>query len=383
MPQVAVVGSGLAGFTAYQTLRRALAPGDIVVFGTDADPAAAWRVRAAAIGQREMRSESDGHCRPTSFPGLAISSVRRRRSPRPLLDSVLDRYHPTVEEFLAHVERLREQSGWDESLVLRTVERVRATDGGFELEGRGRAPGPADSRARLRRTRRERFAHVLLAPGHPGLNVPDELRDDPRAVHSYEPHDYAATVTVVGAGLAAATEWLNALAAGAEVVSVRRREPTRRPLNVPRQYFSRRGLAGYHRLDSRERAERLRALTAPSYPPGVQWDEPLERAAREGRFRMEQAVNGSAQVICATGFRRGFRHDRLLARLVAEHGLETTEDWLVLDPDSTVPGLSDATRTLAVAGAPAQWAFPAADTLAGARYAAHGFLRRIETCRTR
>ena len=88
--QVAVVGSGLAGFTAYQTLRRELAPGEIAVFGTDADPAAAWRVRAAAIRQREMRSESDGHCLPTSFPGLAFSSVRRRRSVRPLLDSVLD-----------------------------------------------------------------------------------------------------------------------------------------------------------------------------------------------------------------------------------------------------------------------------------------------------
>ena len=363
MPRVAVVGSGLAGFTAYQTLRRALAPGDIAVFGTDPDPAAAWRERAAAIRQRQMRSESDGHCLPTSFPGLAISSARRRRSLRPLLESVLDRYHPTVDEFLCQVERLRERSGWDESLVLRTVEQVRAVDAGFGLDG-------------------ERFTHVLLAPGHPGLNMPDELRDDPCAVHSYEPHDYAATVTVIGAGLAAATEWLNALAEGAEVVSVRRREPMRRPLNVPRQYFSRRGLAGYHSLRSRERIERLRILTAPSYPVGAQWDEPLEGATREGRFRVEQSVNGSAQVICATGFRRGFRYDRLLARLVAEHDLETAADWLVLDPDSTVPGLSDAARTLGVAGAPAQWAFPAADTLAGARYAAHRFLQRIKTCRT-
>lgn len=364
MQQVAVVGSGLAGFTAYQTLRRALAPGEITVFGTDADPAAAWRVRAAAIQQRQMRSESDGHCLPTTFPGLSLWSARRRRSPRPLVDSLLDRYHPTVDEFLDHVGRLRERSGWDESLALRTIEQVRAVDGGFELDG-------------------ERFAHVLLAPGHPGLNVPDELRDDPRAVHSYEPHDYAATVTVVGAGLAAATEWLNALTAGAEVVSVRRREPIRRPLNVPRQYFSRRGLSGYHRMPPRARVERLRTLTAPSYPAGSQWDEPLERATREGRFRVEPSVNGSAQVICATGFRRGFQHNPLLVRLVAEHELETADEWLVLDPDSAVPGLSDATRTLAVAGAPAQWAFPAADTLAGARYAAHGFLRRIETCRTR
>src|SRR6266480_4749993 len=277
--QVAVVGSGLAGFTAYQTLRRELEPGEIAVFGTDADPAAAWRVRAAAIRQRQMRSESDGHCLATTFPGLAFGSVLRGRSLRPLLESVLDRYHPTVEEFLSHVERLRERSRWDESLVLRRVERVRAVDGGFDLEG-------------------DRFRHVLLAPGHPGLNVPEELRDDPRVVHSYAPHEYASTVTVVGAGLAAATEWLNALDAGAEVVSVRRREPVRRPL-------------------------------------------------------------------------------------VEEHGLETAGHRLVLASDSTVPGLTDATRTLAVAGAPAQWAFPAADTLAGARYAAHGFLRRIETCRTR
>jgi cation diffusion facilitator CzcD-associated flavoprotein CzcO len=362
--RVAVVGSGLAGFTAYQTLRRALAPGEIAVFGTQPDPAGAWRVRARAIRQRQMRSESDGHCLPTSFPGLAFSSARRRCSPRPLLESVLDRYHPTVDEFLAHVERLRERSGWDESFVLRHVEHVQAVDNGFELDG-------------------ERFTHVLLALGHPGLKVPDELRADPRAVHSYEPHDYAATVTVVGAGFAAATEWLNALAAGAEVVSVRRREPARRPLNVPRQYFSRRGLAGYQSLRPRERIERLRALTAPSYPAGRLWDEPLERAAREGRFRVEQSVNGCAQVICATGFRRGFTHDRLLARLVLEHDLETADEWLVLNPDSTVPGLSDATRTLAVAGAPGPWAFPAADTLAGARYAAHGFLRRTETCRTR
>jgi cation diffusion facilitator CzcD-associated flavoprotein CzcO len=364
MPSVAIVGSGLAGFTAYQTLRRAFEPGEIAVFGTDADPAAAWRVRANAIRQREMRSESDGHCLPATFPGLAFGSVRRRRSLRPLFDSALDRYHPTVDEFLVHVERLRGRSGWDASLVGRRVEWLRVIDGGFELDG-------------------EPFRHVLLAPGHPGLNVPEELRDDQRVVHSYEPHDYAPTVTVVGAGLAAATEWLNALEAGAEVVSVRRREPLRRPLNLPRHYFSRRGLAGFHRLRPRERVERLRTLSAPSYPAGDRWDGPLERAVREGRFRVEGSANGSAQVICATGFLRGFWHDPLLARLVAEYDLETAEEWLVLDPDSTVPVLTDSTRTLAVAGAPAQWAFPGADTLAGARYAAHRFLRRILGCRTR
>lgn len=364
MPAIAVVGSGLAGFTAYQTLRREFPPGEIAVFGTDRDPVAVWRVRAASIRQRAMRSESDGHCRAGTFPGLAFQGVRRRRSLRPLLDSVLDRYHPTVTEFLAHVERLRARSGWDESVVCGRIERVQAVADGFEIDG-------------------EFFRHVLVAPGHPGLKVPEELRTDSRVVHAYQPHEYAATVTVVGAGLAAATEWLNALAAGAEVVSVRRRDPVRRPLSVPRDYFSRRGLAAFHRLPPGERIDRLRTLSTPSYPSGKEWDEPLERAAREGRFRVESTVNGSAQVICATGFLHGYRHDPLLARLVDEHGVETADGWIALAPDSTVPALTGATRTLALAGAPAQWAFPAADTLAGARFAAHRFLRRVLACRTR
>jgi cation diffusion facilitator CzcD-associated flavoprotein CzcO len=362
---VAIVGSGLAGFTVYQALRRGgLEPGEIAVFGTQDDPAGAFRTRAAAIRQREMRSESDGHCLPAAFPGLAVRSAVRRRSPGPLVASVLDRYHPTVDEFLCHVEALRDRSGWDRSLREARVERVRAVEGGFELDGHGR------------------FAHVVVAPGHPGLSMPEALRDDPRAVHAYRPHEYASTVTVVGAGLAAATEWLNALEAGAEVVSVRRREPVRRPLNVPREYFSRRGLAAYQTLGPGERAARLRALLAPSFPPGSAWDEPLARASAEGRFRVEASVNGSEQVICATGFVQGYANDPLLARLVEDHGLETVEMWIVLEPDGAVGALTEPGRTLALAGAPAHWAFPAADTLAGARYVAHGFLRRIE-CRTR
>jgi cation diffusion facilitator CzcD-associated flavoprotein CzcO len=362
----AIVGGGLAGFVAHATLRKGgLPPAEIAVFGTDPDPAAVWRVRAAAIRQRRMRSESDGHCAPASFPGLAVRAARGRRSPLPLLQSVLDRYHPTVEEFLRHVEELRAETGWDESFRRARVERVRAVDGGFELEGHGV------------------FAHVLLAPGHPGLCVPDELSGDPRAVHAYEPHGYGEEVEVVGAGMAAATEWLNALAAGASVTSVRRREPERRPLNLPRELFTRRGLARFHSLPAGERAAFLRRWSAPSYPPGRAWDEPLERAAREGRFRVAGSLNGAEQVICATGFERGFERDPLLARLVADHGLETVEGWIVLEPDSSVPALGDRERTLALAGAPAQWAFPAADTLVGAKYAARRFLRKVQTWRTR
>ncbi|MDP9337167.1 MAG: hypothetical protein M3Q30_28160, partial [Actinomycetota bacterium] len=116
-----------------------------------------------------------------------------------------------------------------------------------------------------------------------------------------------------------------------------------------------------------------------SYPPGREWDEAL----RTPRFRVAAELNGAAQVICATGFRRGFAHDELLGRLVAEHELETANRWIVLAPDSTVPALTDQSRTLALAGVHAQWAFPAADTLVGAKYAARGFLRKVQRCRTR
>lgn len=348
LARVAIVGGGLSGFVAFLALRRAGVE-DVTVFAPEADPAAAFRVRAAAIRQTHMRSESDGHCLPTSFPGLAVRESLQRRSPAPLVASVLDRYHPTVESFLAHVDDERNRSGW--SPVPQRIERIDAVDGGFEVDGHGV------------------FEHLLVATGHPGLAVPEELQEDPRVVHAYEPHGYAETVCVVGAGLAAATEWRNASAAGARVTSVRRREPVQRPLNVPRPMLTKRGLARFHRLDDGARAAELHDLLAPSYPREAHVDVPVE-----------SHVNGADQVIAATGFRRGYRQDTLLASLVDEHDLPTVNGWIALAPDATVPTLTHGERTLALTGVAAQWAYPAADTLMGARYVAHAFARR---CRTR
>jgi hypothetical protein len=363
---VAVVGSSLAAFCSYATLRHGgLEPAQIAVFGPTADPAATWRGRAAAIHQRRMRSESEGHCAPTSFPGLAVRSARRGRTLAPIVDSLLDRYQPTVDEFLDHLAELRERCGWDDSLHRTRVQRIRAVPGGFEIDSRGS------------------FAHVLVATGHPGLARPEQFAGDPAAVHAYEPHDYAGTVAVVGAGLAAATEWGNALDSGANVTSVRRREPLRRPLNVPRPLFSRRGLARFHAAPAAQRLVMLDQVLAPSYPPDRLLDDRLARAAEEGRFRVAGEVIGAEQVICATGFLRGFRHDPLLRRLVDEHELATAGRLIALAADSTVAELTDQRRTLSLAGVPGQWAFPAADTLMGAKYAARRFLQRVLRCRTR
>jgi hypothetical protein len=353
----AIVGSGLAALASYATLRHGgVAPGEMVVFGTHGDPTEVWRTRAASIRQRRMRSESDGHLGPASFPGLAVREALRRGSPAPLLRSVTNRYHPSVDDFLAHADEVRVRSEWQRSFVERRITRVRAVDGGFEVDGEGP------------------FPHVLVATGHPGLAKPAEF---PGAVHAYEPHEYASKVAVVGAGMAAATEWINALEAGAEVVSVRRREPLRRPLNAPRPFFSKRGLSAFHAASNEQRAATLRSLSTPSFPPGRDWDAPL---ANE-RFRVDSSPGDAEQVIAATGFKQGFWHDPLLADLVAEHDLPAHGRWIVLAPDSTVPALTDETRTLSIAGVAGQWAFPAADTIAGAKYAARAFRRRV--CRTR
>ncbi|HEY8723070.1 MAG TPA: hypothetical protein VIL92_04310 [Gaiellaceae bacterium] len=356
----AIVGSGIAALAGYATLRHGgVRPEEITVLGTHDDPTAAWRVRAEAIRQQRMRSESDGHLAAASFPGLAVREAWRELALKPLLQTATSRYHPRVEDFLRHAGRVVATSGWDQSFVARRIERIRAVDGGFELDDEGP------------------FAHVLLAPGHPGLARPAEFPD---AVHAYEPHEYASKVAIIGAGMAAATEWLNALAAGSEVVSIRRREPLRRPLNVPRPLFSQRGLAPFHALTDERRAATLRELTAPSYPTGVDWD----RALQTDRFRSVK-LNGDRftgyQVIAATGFKAGFEHDTLLADLVAEHDLPAHDRWIVLAPDSTVAALTDDACTLSIAGVAGQWAFPAADTIAGAKYAARAFLRHI--CRTR
>jgi hypothetical protein len=341
----AIVGSGLAALAAYATLRHAgVRPEEIAVFGTHADPTAVWRERAASIRQQRMRSESDGHLAATGFPGLAV----REGTLGALARSVTNRYHPTVELFLAHADEVRARSGWDSSFAERRVAHMRAVDGGFAIDGEGT------------------FPHVLVATGHPGL------ARLPGAVHAYEPHEYANRVAIVGAGMAAATEWRNALAAGSEVLSIRRREPLRRPLNVPRAYFSKRGLAGFHRLDPRARVAVLHDLGQPSYPPGREWDLDVPVA---------DAPPPGFQVIAATGFRKGWREDALLADLVAAHDLETHDRFVALAPDSTIPALTDARRTLSIAGVAGQWAFPAADTIAGAKYAARAFTRRV--CRTR
>ena len=365
--RVAIVGSGLGGFVAYTTLRHAgLRPDEITVFGRDSDPAGAWRPRAAAIRQRLMRSESDGHCAPTSFPGLAVREAARRRDPAPLVLSVLDRYRPTVEEFLRHVAELRERSRWDESFVPARVDRIAAVDGGFEVGGRGV------------------FRHVLVATGHPGLAVPDELAGRSAG----RPRLRAARVRLArrrrrrrhGGGDRMAERTRGRLrgrlgpAPGTGQAAAQRRPAVLQQAR-PRRLLRRAAGA------ARRAPPRLRRALVSARPS-------LGRPRRGGRARGPLPRRPGRRRRRAGDLRHGLPrpasgNDPLLARLVEEHGLESEDRWIVLADDSTVPGLTDATRTLALAGVPGQWAYPAADTLVGMKVAARRFSRRVVSCPTR
>ena len=356
MRDVAVVGGGLAGLVAYATLRHGGVE-DITVFdAAGRDPAAAWRRRAEAIRQRRMRSESDGHCLPTSFPGLAVRAALRGGSPWPLVQSVWRGYHPTVGEFLEHVDEVRLRVGWDDAVVERRVAGVTAVDGGFEIDGtvfghvlarvagirastcrraRGRPSGrPRLRAARVRRRRRRRRRR------HGGCDRVGERARGRRAGHL---------------GSAARP----------------RAEAAQRPAAAL--------LASRSRALPRSRAWRAGRVPGGAsravVPAGPRWDEPLERAG--SRFRVAAEIERRRAGDLRDGLPAGFRADPLLARLVAEHALATHGPWIVLDSDCTVPGVTTEERTLALAGVAAQWAFPGADTLIGAKYAAHGFLRRV------
>ena len=159
--RVAIVGSGLGGFVAYATLRHAgLRPEEIAVFGGDSDPAGAWRPRAAAIRQRLMRSESDGHCAPPRSRGSPSARRRGGATRRRWCGASSTATGRPSTSSSATSRELRERSRWDESFVPARVDRITAVDGGFEVGGRGV------------------FRHVLVATGHPGLAVPDELKGD-------------------------------------------------------------------------------------------------------------------------------------------------------------------------------------------------------------
>jgi hypothetical protein len=62
---------------------------------------------------------------------------------------------------------------------------------------------------------------------------------------------------------------------------------------------------------------------------------------------------------------------------VADYGLATYGHHLILDDNCAVPALSCDASVLAISGPPARWAYPAADSIAGMKYASRRFAEHV------
>ena len=208
------------------------------------DPAGVWRRAGRGDPSAADALESQTvTSRATSFPGWPCG----RRAPAVPLAERLRPLPPDRRRVpRARRTQVRERSGWDASFA------------GARSSGSHRSTAASSSTARLFQPRSAR----ARAPGARAAGrAPGTRACTPRAAR------VRGEVAVVGAGMAAATEWLNALAAGARGVSVRRREPPGGRSTCRAPLFTKRGLDGFTPRAGPSGASSA-LLDAPSYPPG-------------------------------------------------------------------------------------------------------------------
>ena len=293
-PGVAIVGGGLAGFTAF----------------LDAPPcrrARRDRLRRRTGSHRSIRA-------PRRRDPPARDALRERR---PLLPTQLSRPRragsdapPLGRPAPRHRHALgtSQPSTGSSATFASSVEARAGTKPSWEGARRAR---PAPWTAASSSTGAAPFRDVLLFTGHPGPAIPAD-----RGRFARRPCLRAARVRTCPSlswvrGLLRPPKRPNALTAGAAVTSVRRRDPLRRPLNVPRPLFSKRGLATFHATSPQPLGPLLLTeLSAPSYPNGRGLGRPRRAGSAEGRFRVEDPSRWR---------RPGDLRDGLPARLPARH----------------------------------------------------------------
>lgn len=390
MTNLAIIGDGPAALACFLVLRHAGLPVEaITVYGDSPYPLAKLEQLARMIGQRQMRSESNGHLAPTEFPTLAIIDSWQRRSPWPLLASLFDAYVPSLELVLAHSAKLAQHSGFAQRKVSARVARVvrqDRSDTPFALfDNAGQQIGEAQN--------------VILALGLPGLAWPavtQGWQDHSCVGHSYQAHTFQCDehVVIIGSGMTAVHLWVVALEAGARVTAIHRDPLLRQPLNVPRCRFSAVGFDAYRRLSPHERQAFHRARRG-SYPRRWHWEWELWHARRRGAFasyqgelaRIEaQTGNGlglqladgriivADRLICATGVQANARGHTLIDHLVTTYQIPTVDGMLCAADDFTLPILSQPGSICGVVGSLARWVLPVAETFYGMKYAARSLV---------
>ena len=390
MTNLAIIGDGPAALACFLVLRHAGLPMEaITVYGDSPYPLAKLEQLTSMIGQRQMRSESNGHLAPTEFPTLAIIDSWQRRSPLPLLASLFDAYVPSLDLVLAHSAKLAQRSGFVQRKVCARVNRV------------VRQGGPDTPFALFDNAEQQigSAQNVILALGLPGLAWPaitQEWQDHPCVGHSYQAHTFQRdeNVVIIGSGMTAVHLWVIALEAGARVTAIHRDPLLRQQLNVPRCRFSAVGFDAYRRLSPHERQAFHRARRG-SYPWRWHWEWELWHARRRGAFASyqgelasieEKTGNGltlqladgrtivTDRLICATGVQADACGHALIRYLVTDYQIPMLDGMLCATDEFTLPGLSQPGSICGVVGSLARWALPVAETFYGMKYAARSLV---------
>lgn len=390
---VGIIGGGFGALIAYTILRfRGVPAQNIRVFSADNSPGESWLKMVQAIGQKTMRSESTGHFFPTDSPGLATIETLKKKTLKPIIRSWFDRYNPTVESIIEHAHAIaRQVSFWNSRVTTRVSRLIKHGDSFLIYNDQQQLVGQVQ--------------HVIIAVGHAAPFIPDPVQKF-QAQHPNNPcvtgaftakqvhpgHPYL----VIGDGLSAATEWVRIIEQGGCVIAVSQKGfEFGQPLNTPRRYMSKRGLASYHRRAEQERHSELNTVTRANIPFYPGWKKLFKQALAEGALRL---IHGTVtnihqpsphllhvtlarpdqnncevvevdQVIAATGFYPPIQHP-LFQQLIKDYNLPTYNDrFLILNNNYCLENLTTPHSIAAVIGHAAAWAIPCADSFNGIKIA--------------
>jgi hypothetical protein len=409
---IGIVGDGFGSLMVYASaVFMGFDPGHITVFGPSETPVETYQELAVNLRQTLLRSESESHFLPADWPTFAELDAWSRRSVAPLIRSVRRKYNPGLPDMMTEANVVAQRLGWADNRMPARVGWIRRVEEGGHTFAMYDEEGGLAGRAK----------HVILTLGHGPLSFPPVLaraREDPalsgRIVHAYEPKDYVpdGRYVVIGAGIAAVNEWINAIDAGAKVLSLLRRPAAEvQDLNTPRCMFEALGIDGFGGAPLDDRLAFLRKILKGTSPSRRKWRQTIELGRRSGRFdqligeidRVEQGPTGLrihvarrfgpdigwldvSGVVAGTGFNTSALATPLLRRLIDLYGLQVREGRIVLRGNCGVPGLDRPDSRLCMMGIQANTVIPHGDTIAGLKYIARRFVAdcaRVEGIRNR
>ena len=420
------VGGGMGSLAMVDTLRIAGQPTEaLTVLAENTIPSETYEYLAnnSQIPRHErLRSDSSSTMDCIwGWPGYALREAVADKKLGPaatvLTEPILANYYtPKAGQVYESVRREATRIGWDRMLrtgIVRTVRRRR--EGGYFV-----IHTPADQSNAVPGGPKQRVAyrchHVHVAVGYPGVKMLGDLQayrethqDWRRVVNAYEPHLHAyeemlrrpCTVVVRGSGIVASRVLQRMIddrdQRGAEtrIIHLYRNYPEgpqgdkatfRRPVvagwakqgfNFPKGAWGGQYRDVLERLEGEERSKFIDSLGGTNTAPRKDWEEQLERGAREGFYRqligtVKSVVpaEGNAGIrtviadkqggesfldadfiIDATGLEAGIEEHRVLRDLLQYGGArKNVKGRLDVERDFTVRGAQSGTGRLYASG---------------------------------